>query len=119
MAYIDCKISQLDGNRTDRFELKAFAIERPIHYFLIFACAPWDFSCFIPLAAFGLAGLGQAAVTADAVEAVLLPAYESQLIIAAFRLEDGVNFTLVFIVLLLFCWWECLLLKSIFSYSCE
>lgn len=56
------------------------AMEGSIHYFLIFTSAYLDFARFIPLTAFGLKSLLQAALTADAVEAVLLPSFDSWLI---------------------------------------
>lgn len=57
-----------------------FATERPIHYFLIFTSAYWNFARFIPLTAFGLKSLPQAALTTDVFKAVLLPSFDSWLI---------------------------------------
>lgn len=56
------------------------AAERSLHYFLVFSSVYWDFARFIPLTAFGLKSLLQAALTADAVKAASLPSFDSWLI---------------------------------------
>lgn len=68
----------------DVVELKSLrcsnlATDGSSHYFLVFTSAYWDFARFIPLTAFGLKSLLQAALTADVVEAVLLKRFDSWL----------------------------------------